>query len=83
MSVYEGFRADRLKKAMTENEAAFEDMCEEMRKDLDLFWEESDREYLRRIINGKAIPGLFDIFTICKAVNVSADYLLGLSDEMY
>ena len=40
MSEFKGFRADRLKKAMTENEAAFEDMCEEMRKDLDLFWEE-------------------------------------------
>ena len=27
-------------------------------------------------------PNLFELFLICKAVNVSADYLLGLSDEM-
>ena len=83
MSEFKGFMADRLKRAMAENGADIEDICEEMKKDFYLLWEESDRNYIRRIINGKSLPGIFELFTICKAVNVSADYLLGISDEMY
>ena len=80
---YRGFRADRLKEAMKENGATFEDICEGMRRDFYLLWVESDINYIRRIVNGKTPPGIAELFTICEVVGCSADYLLGLKDEMY
>ena len=80
---YRGFRADRLKEAMKENGATFEDICEGMRRDFYLLWVGSDINYIRGIINGKALPGILELYSICKTVGCSADYLLGLKDEMY
>lgn len=83
MSEFKGFRADRLREAMKENGAAFEDICEGMKKYFYLLWNESDVSYLRGIMNGNFTPGVFEIFAICNTVGCSADYLLGLKDEMY
>lgn len=83
MSEFKGFRADRLREAMKENGADFEDICEEMKKNFYLLWDESDICYIRRIISGESLPGYFEFYSICKAVGCSADYLLGLKDEMY
>ncbi len=83
MSEFKGFRADRLREVMKENGATFEDICEEMKKDFYLLWVESEKNYLRKIVNGEIPPRIIEVFTICKVVGCSADYLLGLKDEMY
>ncbi len=83
MGKYKGFRADRLKEAMKENGATFEYICEVMRKEFYLLWDESEKNYIRKIVNGEIPPRIVELFTICGAVGCSADYLLGLKDEMY
>ena len=83
MSEFGGFRADRLREAMKENGAVFEDICEVMRKEFYLLWDESEKNYIRKIVNGEIPPRIVELFTICGVVGCSADYLLGLKDEMY
>ena len=81
MKEYTGFRADRLREAMKENGATIEDILKELEKIYGALWQEN--YHIRNVIAGKDVPLNVDVFAICKAVNVSADYLLGLSDEMY
>ncbi len=80
MEEYKGFRADRLKKAMEENGVTAEDIANTIAQ--------VDRhigiECVKDIVTERnPYVSLYILCLICKAVNVSADYLLGLSDEMY
>ena len=82
MAEYKGFRADRLRKAMKENGATVEDIAgaEDEEETLlnDLYFQ---RFY--ELVDGIGFPSISELYKICKYVNVSADYLLGLSDDMY
>ncbi len=81
MKEFKGFRADRLRKAMKENGATIKDIKKEMEKNFNI--SHILDSHIENVVAGKDIPLNGDIFVICKVVNVSADYLLGLSDEMY
>ena len=83
MKEYTGFRADRLKKAMKENGATIEDIAKSLREEfgnIRLDFAYMCEEWLIRK-DDYNIPAR-ELIAVCKAVNVSADYLLGLSDEM-
>lgn len=83
MKEYTGFRADRLREAMKENGAAIEDIAKSLQEEFgytDMEFAYACAETYTYADNCN-IPTL-DLYAICKAVNVSADYLLGLSDEM-
>ena len=83
MAEIKGFRADMLKKAMKENEATIEDIAKSLQEEFgctDMEFAYACAETYTYADNCN-IPTL-DLYAICKAVNVSADYLLGLSDEM-
>lgn len=91
MTEYKGFRVDRLKAVMALNEVTVED--------IEKYWvelfksqgEETKSEdgsfikmFLEEVLKGHYYePTLFVLFIICDACNCSADYLLGLSDEIY
>ena len=84
MSEFKGFRADRLKKAMTENEVTVEDKAKSLYK----VFEFTDMDFASDCAKSLMYSDNYNIpigvlYSACKAVNVSADYLLGLSDEMY
>lgn len=83
MPEYKGFRADRLREAMEENGAHFEDIVNAFEENSGEKLSRQGKHILIDIIDGKYEPSINDLCTICKAVNCSADYLLGLSDEMY
>ena len=84
MEEYKGFRADRLKKAMEENGATVDDIAKSLYEEFGLT--EMDFAYAcaekYTYADNYNIPAQ-ELIAVCKAVNVSADYLLGLSDEMY
>ncbi len=85
MKEFKGFRVDRLRKAMNENGSTVEDIAKSLFEEADLIIEKNFAYgYAENLIHGE----IYDIsgsefYAVCKAVNVSADYLLGLSDEMY
>ena len=84
MSEFKGFRTDRLKKAMTENEVTIEDIAKSFYEVFEL----TDMDFARGCAKSLMYSDNYNIpagelYSVCKAVNVSADYLLGLSDEMY
>ncbi len=84
MEKYKGFRADRLREAMKENGATVDDIANALYEEFGL--QEMDFAYMcaKGLVHKDDynIPA-GELIAICKAVNVSADYLLGLSDEMY
>ena len=84
MTEYKGFRADRLRQVMKLHEVTVEDIVEHWVK----FFKSQDKRtkkmFLEEVIKGYYYePSLFILFIICDACNCSADYLLGLSDEIY
>ena len=83
MEEYKGFRADRLKKAMKENGAAVEDIAKSLYEVFGLTEMDFACECAETLIysNGHDISA-GELYAACKAANVSADYLLGLSDEI-
>ena len=83
MKEFTGFRGDRLREAMKENGASLNDIAEVLKHIKGLLWGQDEKHHLFGVVNGGVYPTNVEIFAICKAVNVSADYLLGLSDEMY
>ena len=84
MEEYKGFRADRLKKAMEENGATVEDIAKSLYEVFGLTEMDFACECAETLIysNGHDISA-GELYAACKAVNVSSDYILGLSDEMY
>ena len=82
MLEYKGFRADRLREAMEENGAHLEDILHIYEEYSNIMTIKNDYRLID-ILNEREIPSIKELFLICKAVNCSADYLLGLSDEMY
>ncbi len=84
MEEYKGFRADRLKKAMEENGATVEDIAKSLYEVFGLVEMDFACECAKALINKEDynIPA-GELYAACKAANVSADYILGLSDEMY
>ena len=83
MEEIKGFRADRLRKAMEENEATIADIVKEMLGEQEGYLSKMYSHRFRNIMDDLGFPSIIELRAICKAVNVSADYLLGLSDEMY
>lgn len=91
MGTFRGFRVDRLREAMKENGATFEDIVKSLCKAFELTDMDFARECAKNLMcsdNYDISTGGFsvvcnDLYSICRVVNVSADYLLGLSDEMY
>jgi len=83
MPEFRGFRADRLREAMEENGAAFEDICETLREVKKGFFIKDFKYRLLDITDGCIEPTNEELYAICYTVGCSADYLLGLSDEMY
>ena len=84
MKEFKGFRTDRLKKAMEENGATVKDIAKSLYPEVDFIEMTFACDYVKELINKDdcSVP-TSEIIAVCKAVNVSADYLLGLSDEMY
>ena len=91
MTEYKGFRADRLKAVMALNEITVEDVEKYWVEFFKSQGEETEIEdgsfikmFLEKVLNGYYYePTLLVLFMICDACNCSADYLLGLSDEIY
>ena len=91
MTEYKCFRADRLKAVMALNEITVED--------IEKYWVEffkipeevpkkGDNSFIKMFLeevlkSNYYEPTLIVLFIICDACNCSADYLLGLSDEIY
>ena len=72
MKEFKGFRADRLREAMKENGATIEDIAVKLHE-IDKYLGYKETEGL---INGCLTPkDINHLVAICKAVNVSADYL--------
>ena len=82
MKDFRGFRAERLKIAMKENGVTDNDIVKALRE-ADCRSKERVFKILEGIFSGEYTLSLKEFFVICKTVNCSADYLLGLSDEMY
>lgn len=81
---FRGLRADRFKQVMKEHGATVDDIFEEVKRTEggSLFSDD-----IERLVNGECSREtkwftVGDIYAICSAVNVSADYLLGLSDKV-
>jgi len=90
MEKMKGFRADRLREAMKENGASFDDIYDVFQEE----FEKSKKElcpfinFKYRLLNiadgcRSIEPTIEELYIICYAVGCSADYLLGLKDEMY
>lgn len=82
MKEYKGFRVDRLADVMKAHGAAIADIvnCEKELSEDGLG--RKNQLWLFDILDGSAEPTGFEIFVICEACNCTADYLLGLSDEI-
>lgn len=77
------FSAERLRKAMQDNGATEKDIIAEAYKmGIYLPARYTMEIYVDRIVSGEMIPFARMIKAICIAVNVSADYLLNLSDKV-
>jgi len=92
MEKFIGFRADRLLNAMRENEVCLDDIYEEYKKSEKLNKNSDSKltliDFKCRLINiaynSESIePTIEELYIICYAVGCSADYLLGLKDEIY
>jgi len=92
MPEFRGFRTDRLLEAMRENEVCLDDIYEEYKKSEKLNKNLDAKlaliDFKCRLINiaynsESTEPTNKELYIICYAVGCSADYLLGLSDEMY
>lgn len=76
------FRADRLREVMDAHGATVDDIAEVAKK-YTTYNRYHNPEAYRRIAAGvKLYPNIFELAYICEAVNVSADYLLGLSERV-
>lgn len=77
------FSAERLRRAMQDNGATEKDIVAEAYR-MGIYPPASDTMeiYVDRIVWGEIIPFARMIKAICIAVNVSADYLMGLSERM-
>jgi len=76
---FTGFRADRLRKVMKAHEATVKDIEAVFKK---AKCNASDI-YIRGIITGRSKTiSLYHLYLICESCNCSADYLIGLSDEI-
>ena len=74
------FKADRLKEVMKEHEVEYKEIFEKFEKGCDKYYTSAR---LNGIIEGRTEPTIGELVTICNVCNCSADYLLGLSDEIY
>lgn len=75
------FRADRFREVMDAHGATVDDIVEiAKRATTSGFYLNADN--YRKIASGEIYPGIAALIYICEAVNVSADYLLGLSEKV-
>lgn len=76
------FNVERLFQAMKETGATEEDILQAIQKEHRSNADKSKKLWTS-IIEGKKDPTLHLLKTICDIVNVSADFLIDLKEEMY
>lgn len=78
------FSAERLRKVMENNGATEKDIETEAYK-LNIYPPACDtmEGYIKLIMSGQVAPSVRMLKAICVSVNVSADYLMGLSERVY